>query len=197
MKPERMFHVRTFGRLDADPLRSSGRTTQGEERNVRGSCAAAYVARLALFGSVLLTNLRHSGICYPKLTYRRIRHPRRRCPREAAWKQSSRNYRLAKRSNASWCTTTPHARGAQTRGNLFTLPQHPLPTAVQHGRRPTAAALRDDQLSDALRACRAKLSAARRAHRGAIPPHERGARVRVPALAAHARHPAGAGGPRS
>lgn len=39
----------TFGRPDADPLRSSGRTTQGEERNVRGSCAAAYVARLALF----------------------------------------------------------------------------------------------------------------------------------------------------
>ena len=39
--------------------------------------------------------------------------------------------------------------------NLFTCRSTLSPTAVQHGRRPTAAALRDDQLSDALRACRA------------------------------------------
>ncbi len=39
----------TFGRPDADPCAARGETTQGEERNVRGSCAAAYVARLALF----------------------------------------------------------------------------------------------------------------------------------------------------
>ena len=42
--------------------------------------------------------------------------------------------------------------------NLFTCRSTLSPTAVQHGRRPTAAALRDDQLSDALRACRAKLA---------------------------------------
>ena len=34
--------------------------------------------------------------------------------------------------------------------NLFTCRSTLSPTAVQHGRRPTAAALRDDQLSDAL-----------------------------------------------
>ena len=42
--------------------------------------------------------------------------------------------------------------------NLFTCRSTLAPTAGQHGRRPTAAALRDDQLSDALRACRAKLA---------------------------------------
>ena len=42
--------------------------------------------------------------------------------------------------------------------NLFTCRSTLSPTAVQHGRRPTAAALRDDQLSDALRACRATLA---------------------------------------
>ena len=37
--------------------------------------------------------------------------------------------------------------------NLFTCRSTLSPTAVQHGRRPTAAALRDDQLSDAGRSC--------------------------------------------
>ena len=32
-----------------DPLRSSGRAARGEARDARGPCAAAYVARLALF----------------------------------------------------------------------------------------------------------------------------------------------------
>ena len=106
MKPERMFHVKhsdarmpTLAQLGENDARRGAQRPRVLRCRIR--CASG------AFSDPCLTNLRHSGICYPKLTYRRIRHPRRRCPREAAWKQSSRNYRLAKRSNASWCTTAP------------------------------------------------------------------------------------------